>query len=75
MFDFYRVKEVEGKFIPQKLSEMSWAGIESQFDCMWHSPDFQIKYCSVNSLEEAKDIIAKYKEKIKKAKAKYYYNV
>lgn len=75
MFDFYRIKEVEGKFIPQKLIELTWEGIDRQSDYIWYTQHFQIEYCAVDSLQEAKDIIAKYKEKRKKPKVKYYYNI
>lgn len=75
MFDFYRIKEVEGKFIPQKLIEFMWEGIGRQSDCTWFIQHNQIKWCAVDSLQEAKDVIAKYKEKRKKPKAKYYYNI
>lgn len=75
MFDFYRIKEVEGKFIPQKLIEVVWKGIDRQIDHTWYTPDNQIKWCAVDSLQEAKDIITKYKEKRKKPKAKYHYNI
>ncbi len=75
MFDFYRIKEVEGKFIPQKLIEFMWGGIDRQSDYTWYNQHYQIEYCAVGSLQEAKNIIAKYKEKRKKAKAKYHYNI
>ena len=79
MFDFYRIKEVEGKFIPQKLIEFAWHGINRRSDDTWYHPDNQMKYCAVDSLQEAKDVIAKYKESKQKAKnkpkAKYHYNI
>jgi hypothetical protein len=75
MFDFYRIKEVEGKFIPQKLAEFAWQGISRRADYTWYYLKNQIEFCAVDSLQEAKDIIAKYKEKRKKPKVKYHYNI
>lgn len=79
MFDFYRIKEIEGKFIPQKLIELTWDGINRRSDDTWHHSDNQMKHCAVDSLQEAKDIIAKYKENKQKTKAKtkakYHYNI
>jgi hypothetical protein len=42
---FYRVKEVRGKFIPQKLNFLlGWQAIDKKDLFLWTSDDYQWKY-------------------------------
>jgi len=61
---FYRVKEVRGKFIPQKLNFLlGWQAIDKKDLFLWTSDDYQWKYCKCDTLEEAREIIRNYKPK------------
>jgi len=63
---FYRVKEVNGKFIPQKLTVFGWSGIDLNGMYLWNDEDHQWQYCQWDTLEQAKEVIAKYKPKYHK---------
>jgi hypothetical protein len=57
----YRVKEIDEKFIPQ--IKQSWFDPWSGISCMnrgfdfWTMEEYQVLWCAVNSLAEAKEII------------------
>ena len=63
---FYRVKEVNGKFIPQKLTFFGWQGIDLDGLYLWIDSNHQWQYCQCDTLEQAKDIITKFKPKYHK---------
>jgi hypothetical protein len=64
---FYRVKEVGGKFIPQKLGFLNgWQGIDKRDLYLWISDDHQWTYCKCDTLEEAREVIRNYKPKFHK---------
>lgn len=60
---FYRVKEVNGKFIPQKLTVFGWSGIDLISMILWNDTDHQWQYCQCDTLEQAKEVITRYKPK------------
>ena len=64
----YRVKEVNGKFIPQVGNWFfGYKSIDKfNYSTWWSSENFQ--YCEWNTLEEALDRIKKYKPKYHKVK-------
>lgn len=66
----YRVREVNGKFIPQvriwNVIFPSWEGIDGRDFDTWVSLDYQYKYCAKSTLEEAKQVIENYKPKYHK---------
>ena len=65
----YRIKEVNGKFIPQvrvwTTIFYSWEGIDNNFGTCFTS-EYQYKYCALNTLEEAKERIKNYNPKYHK---------
>ena len=65
----YRIKEVNGKFIPQvkiwTTIFYSWEAIDNKFRT-WLSPENQYTNCALNTLEEAKERIKNYKPKYHK---------
>ena len=64
----YRVKEVNGKFIPQ-VGNWFWGykSIDKFNSSTWLSPE-NSQYCEWNTLEEALDRIKKHKPKYHKVK-------
>ena len=69
----YRVKEVDGKFIAQKLIWFYWQGISKLSSFKWLDNFSQIEYCSYDSLLEARQRIRQCKgieENVKYHKAK-----
>jgi hypothetical protein len=75
LFKKYRVIEFNGKFIAQTRGcfMCDWKGLDRADFYLWYILDMQIKYCSFDTLEEAKEHLKKYKEFVKKPKIKYYY--
>lgn len=79
---FYRVRENRGEFIPQVASLFqvlffAWKGIDKDYGnplnrFTWYTHTYQSKYCVVNSLEEAIDVINSYKKFKKEAVVKYH---
>jgi hypothetical protein len=57
----YRVKEVDGIFIPQKLVWFYWRGISASMSYYWLTNKSQIDFCSQLSLEKAKERIRDWK--------------
>jgi hypothetical protein len=76
LFKKHRIIEIEGKFIAQtrKSFVCFWEGIEKKSFYLWYSIEYQLSFCSFNTLEEARQNLKKYKEFIKKPKIKYYYD-
>ncbi|WP_396195911.1 hypothetical protein [Flavobacterium sp.] len=72
IFKKYRVKEINGKFIPQRRDFPFWEGIDKELNFLWFGSEYQEKYCLFDNLEDAKTHLFKYKEK-EKEKIKYYY--
>ena len=67
MISRYRIKEVDGKFIPQVWS-FGWGGIDRIDDYLWHRDEFQLDYCWYSTLEQARKRIQKYRNKDKQVK-------
>lgn len=64
----YRIKEVDGMFIPQVGNWFFGYKSIDKLDCsIWSAPE-NAKYCGWNTLEEALDRIKKYKPKYHKVK-------
>jgi hypothetical protein len=68
----YRIKEVDGFFIAQKLVWFNWLGIDTRDKFLWWGKEMQQKYCLFCSLEKARERIKSYKLQNKKHKVKYY---
>ena len=70
----YRIKEIEGMFIPQARNWFIWEGICHLFGQWqyWNIEEYQIKYCAVKTLEEARAIILSYQISILNKKPKYH---
>lgn len=66
----YRIKEVNGKFIPQLVKWSFiipfWEAIDKKHG-FWFTPEYQYKYCALDTLEEAKELIKNHKPKYHKA--------
>lgn len=69
MFSRYRIKEVRGKFIPQKWI-FGWYGIDKDSRHLWTTNDNQYNWCGYSTLELAKERIQKYRGY--KNEAKYH---
>lgn len=74
---FYRIKQVEENwYIPQVKSGLlgTWDGIDGLLFESWYSDEYQIRHCSVKTLDEARKRIAEHKDKInnKKKFPKYF---
>ena len=76
---FYRIKQIgENKFIPQTADlpdviYATWCGIDKRINNnTWYVEVWQVKYCMCETLEEAREVIKKYKESIKPYKIKYH---
>ena len=64
----YRVKEVDGKFIPQVGNWFKgYKSIDRETSYLWYLSDFT-KYCEWDTLEEALNRIKRYKAKYHKVK-------
>ena len=59
MFSRYRIKEVRGKFIPQKWF-LVWEGIDKTSDYLWNSDEHQYEWCASETLEQARARIQEY---------------
>lgn len=74
---FYRVKQIgECSYIPQVKDGIFslWKGIDTNFYRCYSNESYQKLFCSALTLEEAKEIITKYKSLItKKVKYPKYY--
>jgi hypothetical protein len=57
----YRVKEVDGIFIAQKLVWFYWNGISRDLSYFWLDNKAQINYCSYTTLQEARARIRQHK--------------
>lgn len=52
---FKRIKEINGKFIPQKLTiPFGWIGVDKKDGSKWLTEKGQFSYCSYDTLEEAR---------------------
>lgn len=75
---FYRIKQIgENKFIPQTANLFDyiigdWMGIVREGNDTWRNKVYQEYHCACNTLEEAREVIKKYKEHIKPYKIKYH---
>lgn len=69
MFSRYRIKEVRGKFIPQKWI-FGWYGIDKDSRYLWTTNDNQYNWCGYRTLELAKERIQEYRGY--KNEAKYH---
>jgi hypothetical protein len=58
LFRKYRIKEVNGKFIPQVREDIlsSWGGIGDD-GYIWNTERLQIEYCGLNTKEDAIKVI------------------
>jgi hypothetical protein len=83
LFKNYRIIKIQGNFIAQtrQCFLFNWEGIDRADFYLWFTFDAQIRFCSSDTLEEAKEHLKKYKEFIKKhkefikkPKIKYYYD-
>jgi len=70
IFKKYRVKEVNGRFIPQRRTGIGWEGIDRNIIYLWYHPNIQEERCSFCNLQDAKERLEKYK---KQKTIKYYY--
>ncbi len=61
MFSRYRIKEVQGKFIPQ-VWRFGWESIDRKHRYIWYSEDHQLLWCAWDTLEQARERIKKYRE-------------
>ena len=68
----YRIKQIgENQFIPQVCDEIidwlfgTWDGIDvsENIGGTWYTKEFQDMYCTTDSLEKAKEVIEKYKNR------------
>ena len=66
---FYRIKEIDGDFIPQKLTLFGWFTIDRTDKYLWFRNDYGRENGSFSTLEEAKGRIKEYKIK---SKVKYH---
>lgn len=75
---FYRIKQIEeNKFIPQTADLFdyifrTWEGIDREDGGIWYGYAYQKSYCACETLEEAREVIKKYKELLKTYKIKYH---
>ena len=74
---FYRIKQIaEDCYIPQVKKGLlgTWDGIDGLLFESWYSDEYQIRHCSVKTLDEARQRINDYKVKIKNKRKypKYY---
>jgi len=74
---FYRIKQIaEDCYIPQVKKGLlgSWDGIDGELFEAWYSIEFQIRWCSVKTLDAARHRINDYKIKTnnKRKYPKYY---
>jgi hypothetical protein len=60
MFSRYRIKEVEGKFIPQRWC-FGWEGIDRTSRYLWNSDENQYEWCAWKTLEQARTRIQEYR--------------
>jgi hypothetical protein len=67
MISRYRVKEVDGKFIPQ-VWFFGWDGIDRSRDYLWHTDENHLEYCWWDTLEQARKRIQKYRNVDKQVK-------
>lgn len=61
MISRYRVKEVDGKFIPQ-VWFFGWYGIDRHSNYLWTTDEFQLDYCWYSTLEQARKRIQSYRK-------------
>ena len=76
--NFYRVKQTsKNNFIPQvKIGIFgTWDSLDDKCNVIWFSRRSQVEWCSVSTLEKAKDRIQDHKAMVKEKKCypKYYY--
>lgn len=74
---FYRIKQIaEDCYIPQVKKGIlgSWDGIDGELFEAWYSAEYQIRHCSVKTIEAARKRIAEHKKKLrdKKKFPKYF---
>ena len=67
MISRYRVKEVDGKFIPQ-VWFFGWDGIDRSSDYLWYVHEYHLEYCAWDTLEQARKRIQKYRNVDKQVK-------
>lgn len=60
MISRYRIKEVDGKFIPQVWS-FGWEGISRDEEITWYTDDCQLEFCGWNTLEQARERVQRYR--------------
>ena len=60
MISRYRVKEVEGKFIPQ-VWFFGWGGIDRDSEYIWYQDKNQYTWCGYSTLEQARERIREYR--------------
>ena len=60
MFSRYRIKEVKGKFIPQRWC-FTWEGIDRTSRYLWYLDENQEYYCEWHTLEQARQRIQEYR--------------
>jgi hypothetical protein len=60
MFSRYRIKEVEGKFIPQRWC-FGWEGIDRTSRYLWFSDENQYEWSAWKTLEQARARVQEYR--------------
>ncbi len=60
MFSRYRIKEVQGKFIPQVWC-FGWESIGKSDSYLWYSEENQLRYCGWDTLEQARKRVQEYR--------------
>jgi hypothetical protein len=60
MFSRYRIKEVQGKFLPQVWC-FGWESIDRRSNYIWYSEENQLTWCAWGTLEQARERINKYR--------------
>lgn len=77
---FYRIAEISpNKFVPQTCTifdmiftlGICWYGIDRYSNYTWASKEYQSEHCSLPTLEEAKQVVLRYK-KSKTKTVKYH---
>jgi hypothetical protein len=72
-FKKYRVKEINGKFVPQVYKKEYWRGIDRESYYLWYDDDYQQKHCAFYTLYAAREHIKDFKKLTKKRLPKYHY--
>jgi len=61
-FKKYRVKEINGKFVPQVYEKRYWRGIDRESYYLWYNDYYQQEYCVFYTLYAARGHIKDFKK-------------